>query len=109
MPPGMPPGMPQGQGAPPAFIDPGNPLLAKVPARLDAGTIDIPGQGRVAVVTIRTASTTVSVVLTGDELGQWSEIIRGLHASMGGAISGLVIPTPVEAAAIRGSSRHQRG
>ena len=92
-------------GAPPAFIDVGNPLLAQVPARLDGGTIDIPGAGRMAVVTIRTASTTLSVVLSAEELGKWAQILSGMHASMNGAISGIVLPTAADVSRLERGNR----
>jgi hypothetical protein len=70
--------------AAPAFFDPGNPLLAQVPVQLDAGTVTGAGPDPVAILTIRTASTTLSVLLGAEELGKWSEIISGLHASLNG-------------------------
>lgn len=78
------------------FYDLANPLFAAVPARLDTGTIDIPGRGRFAVLTIRTASTTMSVVLGKNDLRTWSGVI----ADLTGRMSGLARPSAAETAVI---------
>ncbi len=72
-----------------SFIDPGNPLLAKVDIKMDTGTISMPGQGTIGVVTIRTASTTFTVLLTREELKSWAGMLAGLAASM--SSSGLIV------------------
>lgn len=89
----------------PQFIDAANPLLAQVPTRMDSGTIDIPGSGKVAIVTIRTASTTLSVIMSAEELRTWSDILSRLAASMPGG-SGIVVPSAAETVALaRGNGR----
>lgn len=66
------------------FLDPNNPLLASGPARLDAGIITHPVQGKIAMATVRTQSTTVTVALSADDIGNWVEMLQGLQAALGG-------------------------
>jgi hypothetical protein len=73
------------------IADPGNPLLAKVPALLGTGLIDSP-EGQLAVLTIRDASTTFTVMLTTDELGNWLRQLQTLHGSM--SRNGLIVVPP---------------
>jgi hypothetical protein len=88
---------------PPQFVDPANPLLSQVTARLDAGTVSTPDGSRVYVLTIRTASTTLTVFLSADDLHAWAGILTSLTASGG---FGLHIPSIAESAAFgRGNGR----
>lgn len=73
----------------PSFLDAGNPLLAKVDIKMDTGTISVPGQGTAGVVTIRTASTTLTILLTQQEVRDWAKMFTGLAASM--SSSGLIV------------------
>lgn len=59
------------------FIDIGNPHLAVVPSRMDTGTIMTP-KGMRGVVTTRTSSATVTVLLTRTELLQRAQILTDL-------------------------------
>ena len=68
----------------PDFFDKNNPLLAQVSARLDTGTITEPGESPRAVLTIRTASTTMTVVLGSDDLNMWVDILTKLADSLHG-------------------------
>lgn len=79
---------PQGD---PLIADPGNPLLTKVPARLDTGQLASP-MGQLAVLTIRTGSTTTTILLTADEVKDWSQRIGGLAGSM--SQNGLIVVPP---------------
>ncbi len=89
------PPQPPMQGAP--LVDQGNSLLAPVPARMDTGTIDMMGQ-QMGVLTIRTTSATITVMLGASDLRAWSEILVKLADKMAGA--GLVQATPVDIAAL---------
>jgi hypothetical protein len=68
----------------PQFIDPNNPLLNGGPAKLDTGTIVGPEGKKVGVLTIRTASTTVTVLMAAENLNEWGDLIKDLAASLGG-------------------------
>jgi len=64
------------------FFDAGNTLLSQVTCQLHTGTISEEGQGPRGVVTVRTASTTVSVVLGPGDLAVWLDILSGLHKGL---------------------------
>jgi hypothetical protein len=82
--------------APRSYLDENNPLLSGVPARLDTGAIGLPaGAGTAGVVTVRTASTTVTVILTAAELDTWAGVLRNLASTVREAPV-LARPTPAE-------------
>lgn len=76
----------------PSFVDSGNSLLAPVPARLETGTIESPS-GKLAVLTIRSATTTMTVMIGVKDLRNWTGILGALADSM--AMSGSVVPASV--------------
>jgi hypothetical protein len=80
------------QGIP--LFDAGNRLLAPVAANLDAGTVTRPDGARLVVLTVRTASTTVTVMLDEPEFAAWMKVLTGLQASVG---SGIQVVTPDQA------------
>jgi hypothetical protein len=82
---------------PPAAYDAGNPLLAPGPARLDLASADQPGGGKIALVTVRTASATQTVMLSAEDLRVWAGLLTGLADEMTG---GLVVATPLDVAAL---------
>jgi hypothetical protein len=73
----------------PPAMDPGNPFVAKVPANLTTSELMTP-DGRLGVATFRTPGTTLSVLLTRDEVANWAEALQKLANQM----SGLVVATP---------------
>lgn len=87
--------MPPNGQQPPTFIDPHNPLLGKVPVRLETGTVESP-ICQLGVVTIRTSSTTQISMLTPAELADWIRILTELKDSMSSSgltvVRGSVIP-----------------
>lgn len=93
------------QGSP--LVDTGNPLISQVPARMDTGTIDAPGVGLLAVLTFRTASTTMTVMLTADDLKNWAELLTGLAGQMNGG-GHIVQATPVDIAALARADRAEQ-
>lgn len=74
----------------PFLVDPGNPLLAMGPARMDAGTMDAPG-GMLGVLTFRTSSATLTMLVSATDLRAWSRALSGLADQLGGA---LVVASP---------------
>lgn len=71
--------------APP--IDTGNPLLNEVQAMLQATPVNTPRGQRLAL-TVRTGSTTLTVLLAKDDAGRWRDVIsEGV-----GKMTGLIIP-----------------
>ncbi len=77
---------------PTVLVDPGNPLLAQVDVKLDTGTMWQAGAGagrQIGVVTIRTASTTLTVMLTPDHVKTWAKLFTGLAESM--SSTGLIV------------------
>jgi hypothetical protein len=77
-----------------SFLDAANTLLARVPVRMETGTIDIPGAGRLGIVTFRSATTTMSPILTAAELDDWAGVLTDLAAAVRSAV--LVQPTAAE-------------
>jgi hypothetical protein len=82
-----------GQQAGP-LIDTGNQLLAPVNASLDAGTVTQPEGTKLAVITIRTASTTLTVMLDAPSYATWMQVLAGLQNQMG---AGIQVVTPDQA------------
>ena len=76
------------------LIDAGNQLLAPVPASLDAGTVIQPEGTKLAVVTIRTASTTLTVMLDAPSYATWMKVLTGLQDQLG---AGIQVVTPDQA------------
>lgn len=68
-------------------VDQGNQLLAEVPAQLSTSLVDVPGGQRMAL-TIRTASTTLTVLLNGADAKSWAANIAGTASQM--STSGLI-------------------
>ena len=68
----------------PQMFDQGNLLLAQVTARLDATVVTEPSEAPKGVLTIRTASTTLTVILGAEDVRMWGDIITGLAGQMGG-------------------------
>lgn len=88
--------MPQQPAAP---FDTGNGLLSETPAQLTTSLIDTPAGQRMAL-TIRTASTTLTVVLGQADAKVWGSNVTALAGQMSGA--GLVIAGP--GAAVNGKA-----
>ena len=65
-------------------MDIGNPLLSAVTTRLDTGTVSEPGEAPRGILTMRSATTTMTVVLGADDLDMWAGIITALAASLRG-------------------------
>ena len=73
--------------APVPPIDTGNQLLSEVPATFSATPVNGPGGQRLAL-TIRTASTTLTILLIKDDAGRWRDVMtEGI-----GKMSGLIVP-----------------
>lgn len=72
------------QGVP--FVDTGNQLLGPVPASLDAGTVTQPDGTKLVVITLRTASTTMTVMLTAGDFATWMKVLDGLRDTVGARI-----------------------
>lgn len=87
---------PQAPPAPPPTpanippIDASNPLLGETQAMIATALLDSTGGQRCAL-TIRTASTTLTVFLNQDDAKKWAEILRNAANQMSG--SGLIVPT----------------
>lgn len=60
----------------PPYLDPSNPLLATGPSRLDVGTVDLPETGKLGIFTVRTPSTTLTVMLSAEDLRTWAGIMN---------------------------------
>jgi hypothetical protein len=74
------------------FLDVNNPLCAGGPARIDSGIIGTE-QGQMGVLTVRTASTTLTVVMSANDLRSWADHINGLADHMDGSGTKLVSAT----------------
>lgn len=67
------------------LVDAGNPLLAQVPARLETGTIDTPG-GKLGILTVRTSSTTLTLMLAEADLRNWADGLTALAGQLGSSL-----------------------
>lgn len=81
-------------------VDPGNQLLAPVPAQLTTAVVNTP-DGQRAVMTVRTPSATVTVFLERDDVRAWgaklsacADDMTGLTIVRGGTPSGLLSAVP---------------
>ena len=78
----------------PAPVDTGNQLLAEGPAQLSAALMASPAGQRMAL-TIRTTSTTVTVLLSAADAKVWAATITGAAGKMSAAgliVTGAVVP-----------------
>jgi hypothetical protein len=75
----------------PSPFDAANELLAEVPANLMLSMIQTP-PGQRMTLTIRTATTTLTVVLTKEKAAEWGQLISGQAGLMTG--SGLFVAGP---------------
>lgn len=66
------------------FLDPNNPLLSGGPARLDGGIIEHPQTGKTGVLSVRTASTTQTVLIDAASLREWAKFCNDLADQLGG-------------------------
>ena len=73
---------------PPLPVDPGNGLLAETAAQMTTALVDTPSGQRLAL-TIRTPSTTLTVLLQGADAKSWAATLTGAASQM--SVSGLVI------------------
>ncbi|NUS26053.1 MAG: hypothetical protein HOV92_17775 [Streptomyces sp.] len=80
------------QQAPP--VDPGNAMLGETPAQMTCALMDTPRGQRMAL-TVRTASTTLTVLLARDDAEQWGELITATAGRMSGLILAGVMPAAV--------------
>jgi hypothetical protein len=76
------PGPVSAPGGRPLF-DPGNPLLAGGPALWDTGVFGLPaGAGNAGVFTMRTASTSMTLIMTADDLDRLAGDISSLAVTV---------------------------
>lgn len=71
-------------------LDTGNQLLSEVPAIFACTPVNGPGGQRLAL-TIRTQSTTLTVLLARDDAGRWRDVLTEAIGKM----NGLIVPTHV--------------
>lgn len=69
-------------------VDTGNQLLAEVPAQIVTAVLSTP-QGQRLALTIRTATTTLTVMLQGPDARNWARQFTAAAESM--SVSGLVV------------------
>lgn len=74
------------------FLDVNNPLVGGGPARIDSGIIQSE-QGKMGVLTVRTVSATVTVVMSCEDLRNWADHINNLADHMDGSGTKLVPAT----------------
>lgn len=72
----------------PQPFDPANQLLSETPAQLNIAVMDTPA-GQRLVMTVRTASTTVTVLLQGADAKSWAAQMTRAATAMSG--TGLVV------------------
>ena len=72
-------------------VDPGNHLLAELPAQMMTALMQTPGGQRMAL-TIRTPTTTLTVLLQQGDARTWATNINATASQMSGA--GLIVAGP---------------
>ena len=72
-------------------FDQGNPLLGETPAQMTTVVIDTPAGQRMAL-TIRTPSTTVTILLAGKDAQEWAATLTRTADQM--SASGLIVAGP---------------
>lgn len=72
-------------------IDPGNQLLGETPAQLATALLETPAGQRLAL-TIRTPSTTLTVLLGAADAKLWAGVVR--QGADGMSSSGLIVAAP---------------
>lgn len=70
-------------------IDTANALLGETPSALTVAMTDTPG-GQRLILTVRTPSTTLSVLLNRDDANSWADLIK----QQAGQMSGLILAGP---------------
>jgi hypothetical protein len=78
------------------LFDVGNPLLRQGPARLDTGSITMPA-GKIGLVTIRNASTTLTQFMGAEDLREWVVLLNDLADQLSG---GIVVASASDIAAV---------
>lgn len=78
----------------PPPVDPGNAMLAETPAQMTCALVDTPRGQRMAM-TVRTASTTLTVLLARDDARAWGQQISNGSEQMSGLILAGVGALPV--------------
>ena len=73
---------------PQVLVDTGNPLLAETPAQLGTGLLETPKGQRLAL-TIRTASTTLTILLGTADAKAWAAVLSTAAGQM--SQSGLIV------------------
>lgn len=66
------------------FLDVHNPLIGGGPARIDTGIIQHPDAGKMGVLTVRTSSATVTVLMGDSDLDNWADHIHQLADALRG-------------------------
>ena len=87
------------------FVDTGNKLLGPVTASLDAGTVTQPDGTKLVVITLRTASTTMTVMLTAGDFATWMKVLDGLKDAAGARIQ-VVTPDQARQLGLNGGPGH---
>ena len=82
----------------PQPVDAGNHLLAETPAQIVTALLDMPGGQRLAL-TVRTPSTTLTVLLGAADARTWADQLTREAAAMSG--SGLVVANGMQRPPIR--------
>ena len=80
-----------GQPQQPPIVDPGNTLLTQTPAQLVTGFVQTPN-GQLSVLTIRTPTTTLTVMLNGQDIKTWAKALGVMASNSSG--NGLVTGKP---------------
>jgi hypothetical protein len=91
-----------------SFLDPYNQLLAAGPARLDGGTISAPDQPTQGVLTVRTASTTLTSLMSADDLDNWAKFITNLATQVRGGSVALQAASPQDVATVHQAMQRQK-
>lgn len=79
-------GQPQTPAMPP--VDPGNQMLGEVPATFQCTPVNVQPGGQRLAFTVRTQSTTLTVLLQKDDAQRWRDVLSEAI----GRMNGLIVP-----------------
>jgi hypothetical protein len=89
---------------PSQFLDAGNRLLGPAPVYLETGTVTLQDGTMSGILTMRSATATMTAFLSADELSAWAKVISDLAAATGRKPV-LAVPTMGETMALQNGGR----
>ena len=93
----------------PSFLDIANSLLSQVPVRLELGAMMPPGGVKTGVLTLRSATTTMTALLSAEEMRSWAGMLAQAAASLEGGNSAVVPASAADVVALQAELHPSNG